>query len=288
METTLFDAGLYPRGILTVQFQTKEDPSISDHVSIPHEFSSPLREDAQSRDLHTSIAQPRGDRHVSRHAEDVAKREQRLKATLDRYSSEQNFRNATNEILETRVAAAPMLAPRATPSAVASSVSVPRGREERALEVDGERVRYRELALQAAAKRMTEAAQMFREGFMSEAGEPEGEFHTSSEVQPVAATISDDGLTRFVSEDRDSKGKQVADCGPSSPANQPAEVRMHDLGSNFAGFRGRPSRARLPLPCPSPARPEKMQRTDEASSTSPSGANHVPPLFARYILVAPL
>jgi hypothetical protein len=275
METTLFDADLYPRGILTVQFQSKEDPSTSDHLNNRHE----------PRNLHTSVAQPPGDQHVAQHVEDVAKRERRLKATLDRYNSQQGGRNATNGVLETRVAAASMVAPRATSSAVASSVSVPRAREERALEVDGERVRHRELALQAAAKRMTEAAQMFREGFMPDDGEPGGGFRTPSDLQPVPATTGNDDLTRVVSEDQESKGKQLADGGPSSPASQLAEVLVHDVGSNFAGFRGRPSRARLPLPSPSPSRPEKMQRTDEASSTS-SAANHAPPLFARYILFA--
>lgn len=287
METTLFDANLYPRGILTVQFQTKEDPSTSDHVNNTYEFSSPLGEDLQSKNLSTSIVQPSGDHHVSRHVEVVARREQRLKATLDRYSNEQYSRNATNGVLETRVAAASMLAPRATSSAVASSMSVPRGREERTLEVDGERVRHRELALQAAAKRMTEAAQMFREGFLPDEGEPGGGFRSPSDLQPEPAITGNDDLTRIVSEDQDSKGKQVADSGPSSPGSQPAEMRVYDVGSNFAGFRGRASRARLPLPSPSPSRPEKMQRTDEASSTSSAGANHVPPLFARYILVAP-
>ena len=284
METTLFDANLYPRGILTVQFQTKEDPSTSDHVNNPHEFSSPLGEGVQASDLHTSIAQPSGDHHVSRHVEDVAKREQRLKATLDRYSSEQDSRIATKGVPETPIAATSMLPPRATSAAVASSMSVPRGRQERTLEMDGERVRQRELALQAAAKRMTEAAQMFRdEVFTPHGGEPGGVFRTPSDTQPVPATTSHDDLTR---EDQESKGKQVADCGPSAPIGQPAEVRVHDVGSNFAGFRGRRSRARLPLPGPSPSRPEKMQRTDEASSTSSSAANHVPPLFARYVLVA--
>lgn len=273
METTLCDANLYPRGILTVQFQNKVDPSTSDHINNPSE------EGVQSRHVNPSIAQSSGDHHASRHIEDVAKRELRLKATLDRYG--QDSGRGVNGTVETGVTTASILAP------PASSISVARVREERSLEVDGERVRHRELALQAAAKRMTEAAQMFREGLMPDAGEAGGGggFCTPSDLQPVPATTSTDE-TRFASEDQDSKGKQVAECGPSSRAGQLAELWLHDVGRNVAGFRGRTSRARLPLPSPSPSRPEKMQRTDEASSTSSVEANHNPSLFARYTFVA--
>lgn len=274
METTLCDANLYPRGILTVQFQTKVDPSTSDLVNNPSELSGPPGEGVQSRHVNPSIEQPSGDH---RHIEDVAKRELRLKATLDRYGQDSGGVN------ETSVAA--ILAPPVTSSAVAT---VARVREERSLEVDGERVRHRELALQAAAKRMTEAAQMFREGLMPDAGEAGGGggFCTPSDVEPVPETTSNDD-TRFASEDQDSNGKQVVECGPSSRAGQLAELRVHDGGNNFAGFRGHASRARLPLPSPSPSRPEKMLRTDEASSTSSVGANLNPTLFARYTPVAP-
>jgi len=213
----------------------------------------------------------------------VAKRELRLKATLERYGQESR-RGVNGTVIEAGVAAAAsILAPPGTSSAV---VSVARVREERSLEVDGERVRHRELALQAAAKRMSEAAQMFREGLMPDAGEAGGGFCTPSDVQPVPAATSDDE-TRFVSEDQDSKGKQVVECGPRSRAGQLAQLQAHDVENNFAGFGGRTSRARMPLPSPSPSRPEKMPRTDEASSTSSVGANRNPSLFARYTPVAP-
>lgn len=261
METTLCDANLYPRGVLTVQFQTKVDPLTSAHVNNASEFNGPPGEDVQS----SHVEHPTGNH---RHVEDVAKRELRLKATLDRYGQVSG-----REENETVVAA-----PSVTSSAVAP---VAHGREERSLEVDGERVRHRELALQAAAKRMTEAAEMFRQGLVPDAGEAGGGggFCTPLDPQPVPATTSNDE-TRFVSEDQDSKGKQVAESGPSSRAGQLAEFRMHDGGNNIAAFRGRATRARVPLPSPSPSRPEKMPRTDEESSTSSVGANHNPPLFA--------
>lgn len=281
METTLCDANLYPRGILTVQFQAKLGPSTSDHVNNPSELSGPPGEVLQSRRVNPSIEQPAGDH---RHIEDVAKRELRLKATLDRYGQESE-RGTNGTVIETGVAtAASILAPPVTSSAAAS---VGRFREERSLEVDGERVRHRELALQAAAKRMTEAAQMFREGLMPDAGEAGGGggFCTPSDVQPLPATSSDDD-TRFVSEEPDSKGKQVAECDPSSRAGQLSELQVHDFGNDFGGLRGRTSRARSRLLSPSPSRPEKMLRTDEASSTSSVGANHNLSLFARYTPVA--
>lgn len=267
METTLCDANLYPRGVLTVQFQTKVDPLTSAHVNDASELNGPPGEDVQS----SHVEHPS---RYRRHVEDVAKRELRLKATLDRYGQVSG-----REKNETVVAA-----PSVTSSAVAP---VAHGREERSLEVDGERVRHRELALQAAAKRMTEAAEMFRQGLVPDAGEAGGGggFCTPLDPQPVPATTSNDE-TRFVSEDQESKGKQVAEYGPSSRASQLAELRMHDGGNNFAAFRGRASRARVPLPSPSPSRPEKMPRTDEESSTSSVGANHNPPLFARYTLAA--
>lgn len=278
METTLCDANLYPRGILTVQFQAKLAPSTADHVNSPSELSGLPGEGLQSRHVNPSIEQPAVDH---RHIEDAAKRELRLKATLDRYGQESG-RGTNGTVIEAGVAtAASILAPPVTSSAAAS---VGRVREERSLEVDGERVRHRELALQAAAKRMTEASQIFREGLMPDAGEAGGGggFCTPSDVLPGPATSIDDD-TRFVSEEPDSKGKQVARAG------QLSEVEVHDVGDDFSGFRGRTSRPRSRLLSPSPSRPEKMLRTDEASSTSSVGANHNLSLFpiqTRYTPVA--
>lgn len=274
METTLCDANLYPRGVLTVQFQTKVDPSTYDRVNNLSESSGPPGEGVQSRHLNPSTAQPSGDRLSSRHLEDVARRELRLKATLDRY--DQDSGRGINGAVETGV-------PNLAPALIASTISVPRIREERSLEVDGERVRHRELALQAAAKRMTEAAQMFWEGLIPEAGEAGGGFCAPSDLHGAPATTSNDE-TRFASEDQDSRGKQVAACGPSSRAGQLAAAAAAEVPGPvaFAGFRGQGSRARVPQPTSSPSRPEKMQRTDEGSSTSSVGANLNPALFARY------
>ncbi|XP_024398060.1 uncharacterized protein [Physcomitrium patens] len=267
MATTLCDANLFPRGILTAQFLIKPNSSTSENVINPHEISEPLGESVHSRHAHVSASQPLRDNDFSQYVEDVTKREQQLKATLDSFSSKQESERETSETLDTGIAAATVLAPIVTPSVEATSTSVACTGEERSLEVDGERVRHRELALQAAAKRMTEAAQMFREGFIPDEGELGGYFSTPSDVPPVSARTGD-GETRFAPRDRDSKGKQVADCGPS----QPTELRVQNLRNNFVGFRGRASRARLPLPFSS-SRPEKLQRIGELSNDISAGGN---------------
>uniref|UniRef100_A0A7I4CQW9 RING-type E3 ubiquitin transferase n=1 Tax=Physcomitrium patens TaxID=3218 RepID=A0A7I4CQW9_PHYPA len=266
METTLSDANLFPRGILTAQFKTKEDSSTSEHFNNPHEFSEPSGKGVQSWHAHVPASQLLRDNNVSRRVEDVVMRERRLEATPERHGIGQGSERATSGTVDVGIAATSMSAPAVLPSVAAASISVARSKE-RNLEVDGERVRHRELALQAAAKRMTEAAQMFREGFMPDE-ELAGDICTPSDLQPVP-TITSNDEARSIPGNQDCKGKQVADCGTS----QPAEVRVQDIGSNIVGLRGRIPRTRSPLPSPSASRPEKLQRIDETRSNSSAGEN---------------
>lgn len=264
METTLREANLVPRGNINVQFRANQDASSSEQV---HKPSEPTSCDVRDGVLLEPVSmQPIVAAVINRtdqHEGDLEMREQRLKATVDRISQRRHSKS-----LESRTTAAPTV--------LAGPI-----REERSLEVDGERVRNRELALQAAAKRMTEACQIFREGLPPDEGESGGDFHTPFDSPtgdvPVGNGVSmtersNLPLSRVAicnAGNKDAKGKQPADCGPSTRQSQPAEVHVQDIGSQIAGPAVRTTRARIPLSSPLLSRPEKQQRTLEATSNSP-------------------
>ena len=288
METTLRQANLVPRGGLTVQFQSFKDASSSEQVNISSERLRQPQESVSREPVPGQPGQSPGENQVRQYREDAEKRAQRLKATVDRLS-ERRY-GESSEIAAPAAASRPTSTPTPAPSQ-----PVAMNREERSLEVDGERVRHRELALLAAAKRMSEAAQIFRDGLPPDEGEAGGGFHTPSDLPAMSESARNDGAVQEFSNlhgsrvvnhspgNLDVKGKQPADCGPSSHHMQLAEIQAQDGESHIAGPTVRFSRARVPLSSPLLSRPEKLQRTHEATNTGSDEVNFDRTFAARYV-----
>ncbi|CAM6091544.1 unnamed protein product [Calypogeia fissa] len=155
METTLAEAQLVPRGTLVVQYRQREMEVVNSVQVHSKNYSSDIGMANVSADNIHHVSRP-GTAEVAVVEENVLSNCMEVDSENNQDVGVPNFETgkpcfdlSINETVQSR----------------------------RTLEMEGERVRVRELALQAAAKRMSEAAKIFRAGLPLTEGETGEAFH---------------------------------------------------------------------------------------------------------------